>query len=290
MPSAREIRRRIRSVRNTSQITKAMEMVSAAKLRRAQAQVEASRPYSEQLQALIATLGTAASSADDVHPLLQRRPVRNSALILVTPDRGLTGALVGNVLRAGAAYMTERETRPSVITIGRKGRDWMVRRSANLLAEFTGMSDRPTLSDIAPAARIVTDAFIAGQVDEVQLVYARYVSTTVQRPVRLQLLPIEPPAQTEGSQQYANFLFEPSPEEVLAAILPRYVGVQIYQALLESLASEHSSRMIAMHNATENAKDIVKSLTLSYNKARQAGITNEILEIAGGAEALRQAG
>jgi F-type H+-transporting ATPase subunit gamma len=226
---------------------------------------------------------------DDVHPLLQRRPVRNSALILVTPDRGLTGALVGNLIRAGAAYVAEREPRPSVIAVGRKGRDWMIRHGANLLAEFTGL-DRPSLSDVSPIARIVTDEFAAGRIDEVALVYARFYSTSNQRPVRVPLLPVEPTEPGPESQRYANFLFEPSPEEVLAAILPRYVTVQIYQAILESLASEHGARMIAMHNATENAKDIVRSLTLTYNKARQAGITKEILEISGGAEALREAG
>ena len=288
MPSAREIRRRIRSVRNTSQITKAMEMVSAAKLRRAQAAVESSRPYAEQLRALIGTLGGAVSGGDELHPLLQRRPVRHSTLILVTPDRGLTGALVGNLIRAGAAYVAERDPKPSVIAVGRRGRDWMVRHGASLVAEFTGM-DRPALSDVSPIARIVTDEFAAGRVDEVQLVYARFHSVSSQRPVRVPLLPVQPAKGEAESQRYANFIFEPSPEEVLAAILPRYVGVQIYQAILESLASEHGARMIAMHNATENAKDIVRSLTLTYNKARQAGITKEILEIAGGAEALREA-
>lgn len=290
MPSAREIRRRIRSVRNTSQITKAMEMVSAAKLRRAQAAVLASRPYAEQLRELIATLGSAVGQGDEVHPLLERRPVREAALVLVTPDRGLTGAMVGNVLRAGATYVQERGGNPTIINVGRKGRDWMIRRGRNVVAEFTGL-DRPTVDDIQPIARIITERFISGAVDEVSIIYARFHSTTNQRPVRVQILPVEPPeASAEGQSRYANFLFEPSPAEVLAAILPRYVEVQLYQALLESLASEHAARMIAMHNATENARDIVKSLTLSYNKARQAGITKEILEISSGAEALRAAG
>lgn len=289
MPSAREIRRRIRSVRNTSQITKAMEMVSAAKLRRAQASVLASRPYAEQLAELIATLASAAEGGDrdEAHPLLQRRPVRNSALVLVTPDRGLTGALVGNVLRAGAGFVMERAN-TAIVAVGRKGRDWMIRRGRNVIAEFTGM-DRPTVADVLPIARLIGDQFVSGAVDEVSLIFARFQSTTNQRPVRVQLLPVEPPV-AEGKSRYANFLFEPSPAEVLAAVLPRYVEVQLYQALLESLASEHAARMIAMHNATQNAKDIVQSLTLSYNKARQAGITKEILEIASGAEALRQAG
>ena len=289
MPSAREIRRRIRSVRNTSQITKAMEMVSAAKLRRAQAAALASRPYSEQLRELIATLGGAAEG-EDVHPLLQHRPVQNAALILVTPDRGLTGAMVGNVLRAGAAYVQERGGNPAIVAVGRKGRDWMVRRGRNLIAEFTGL-DRPSVADVVPMARLITDRFVDGTVDEVSIIFARFQSTTNQRPVRVQLLPVvQTEVSDEGESRYTNFLFEPSPAEVLAAILPRYIEVQLYQALLESLASEHAARMVAMHNATENARDIVKSLTLSYNKARQAGITKEILEISSGAEALRAAG
>lgn len=287
MPSPREIRRRIRSVRNTSQITKALEMISAARLRRAQQAVLASRPYAEQLRALIGTLGSAASGTDETHPLLQRREVRTSALVLVTPDRGLAGALVGNVIRASTAYLAERPSRPTIVAVGRKGRDFMIRHGQNVLAEFTGI-DRPSLSDVGPVARIVTDEFTAGRVDEVALIFSRFYSNTNQRPMRIQLLPIEPTAGQE-TERYSNFLFEPSPEAVLAALLPRYVAVQIYQAMLESVASEHSARMIAMHNATENARDIVKSLTLSYNKARQASITGEILEISGGAEALRQA-
>ena len=287
MPSTREIRRRIRSVRNTSQITKALEMISAARLRRAQQAVLSSRPYSEQLRALIGTLGSAAGGADETHPLLQRREVRNSALVLVTPDRGLAGALVGNVIRASTGYLNERPYKPEIIALGRKGRDFMIRHGQNVIAEFTGL-DRPSLSDVGPVARIVTDEFTSGRVDEVSLIFSRFYTNTNQRPMRIKLLPIEPVAGDE-SAQYANFLFEPSPEDVLAELLPRYVAVQIYQAMLESVASEHSARMIAMHNATENAKDIVKSLTLTYNKVRQASITGEILEISGGAEALQQA-
>lgn len=286
MPSPREIRRRIRSVRNTSQITKALEMVAAARLRHAQSAVLASRPYAEQLSALISTLSATTSGTDDVHPLLQRRPVANSMLILITPDRGLAGAMVGNVLRAGTTFAMERN--PRIIAVGRKGRDWLSRRGRNLVAEVTPVPNRPGLADIQDVGRIAVEEFTAGAVDEVVLIFTKFISSSQQRPQRVQLLPIEPPEGVDTSR-YANFLFEPSPAEVLAAVLPRYVEVQIYQALLESRASEESARMIAMHNATENAKDVVKSLTLSYNKARQAGITKEILEISGGAEALRAA-
>jgi F-type H+-transporting ATPase subunit gamma len=287
MPSAREIRRRIRSVRNTSQITKALEMVAAARLRHAQAAVLASRPYAEQLAALVGTLATSGGGDDEqVHPLLLRRPVEDRMLVFITPDRGLAGAMVGNVLRAGVGVAAEHN--PPHVAVGRRGRDWLHRRNRNVVADFTPVPNRPTMDDVREAARIAIDEFSAGTVDEVTLIYTKFISNSQQRPQQVQLLPIEPPTGVDTAR-YANFLFEPSPGEVLAAILPRYVEVQIFQALLESRASEESARMIAMHNATENAKDIVKSLTLSYNKARQAGITKEILEISSGAEALRAA-
>jgi F-type H+-transporting ATPase subunit gamma len=286
MPSPREIRRRIRSVRNTSQITRALEMVAAARLRHAQQSVLASRPYAEQLSGLIATLATTTGGGDELHPLLQRREVRSSMLVFITPDRGLAGAMIGNVLRAGTTFAMERN--PRVIAVGRKGRDWLNRRGRNIVAEVTPVPNRPGLVDIQDVARLAIEDFTTGAVDEVVLVFTKFISNSQQRPQRVQLLPIEPP-QGGDTGRYTNFLFEPSPAEVLAAVLPRYVEVQIYQALLESRASEESARMIAMHNATENAKDVVKSLTLSYNKARQAGITKEILEISGGAEALRSA-
>jgi F-type H+-transporting ATPase subunit gamma len=286
MPSAREIRRRIRSVRNTSQITKALEMVAAARLRHAQAAVLASRPYAEQLAALVSTLATSSGGDDQPHPLLLSRPVEDRMLVFITPDRGLAGAMVGNVLRAGVNFAAEHN--PRIVAIGRRGRDWLHRRNRNVIAEFTPVPNRPTMDDVREAARIAIDEFSEGAVDEVTLIYTKFISNSQQRPQTVQLLPIRPP-QGQDTARFTNFLFEPSPAEVLAAVLPRYVEVQIFQALLESRASEESARMIAMHNATENAKDIVKSLTLSYNKARQAGITKEILEISSGAEALRAA-
>ena len=287
MPSAREIRRRIRSVRNTSQITKALEMVAAARLRHAQTAVLASRPYAEQLTALVSTLANSSGGDDDQpHPLLVRRPVQNRMLVLVTPDRGLAGAMVGNVLRSGISFAAQHD--PRIVAIGRRGRDWLNRRDRKVIADFTPVPNRPTMDEVRQAARIAIDEFSAGTVDEVTLIYTKFISNSQQRPQQGQVLPVAPPQGVDTSR-YANFLIEPSPAEVLAAILPRYVEVQIFQALLESRASEESARMIAMHNATENAKDIVKSLTLSYNKARQAGITKEILEISSGAEALRAA-
>lgn len=286
MPSAREIRRRIRSVRNTAQITKAMEMVSAAKMRRAQQMVLGSRPYAERMQGLIAALSHVVTGDEVAHPLLERRPTRNVGMILITADRGLAGSLNSNVIRMAASFALERRD-VRVVTVGRKGRDWAARTARRITAEFSNIGDRPTILDTAPIARIAADAFTSGEVDEVHLIYNRFQSTTVQRPYRVQLLPIQPTGKV--SEELLDFIFEPSPSEVLAAVLPRYVESLVYQALLEALASEHSARMIAMHNATENAKDIVTELTLSYNKARQAGITREILDITGGVEALRQA-
>lgn len=287
MSSAREIRRRIRSIKNTSQITKAMEMVSAVKMRRAQAMVLGTRPYAEKLQQLIAALAQVITPESVVHPLLARRPATNVGIILITPDRGLAGALNANVLRLVTNFILEQQQAVQVVTVGRRGREWLTRHGRTILAEFSSLGDRPSLLDTAPIARIAADAFTSGRVDEVHLVFTRFQSTTVQRPYRVRLLPIEPSGEVE--EEILEYIWEPNPEAVLAQILPRYVEVLVYQAVLEALASEHSARMVAMHNATENAKDIVQELTLSYNKARQAGITTEMLDIVGGVEALRQA-
>ena len=286
MPNPREIRRRIRSVRNMSQITRAMEMVSAAKMRRAQQRVLASRPYSDRLQAVIADLsalnldgGTAA------FPLLEQREVKRAAVILVTPDRGLTGALNSNIIRRASRYiLTEAGVPVTVVAAGKKARDFMVRTKQEVSAEFTGLGDNVSLDDIRPIAQVALDDFIAGKVDSVWVVYAKFVNTLAQVPEARQILPIVKP---EGAGAYTDYIFEPNPVDVLNALLPRYVEIQLYQAMLESIASEHSARMVAMRNASENAKDLVADLTLSYNKARQAQITREVSEIAAGANAFR---
>ncbi|MBI2939263.1 MAG: ATP synthase F1 subunit gamma [Chloroflexi bacterium] len=292
MPSAREIRRRIRSIKNTAQITRAMEMVAAAKMRRAQQIVTSSRPYAERIATLVAGLAaiTGRQAGDVLHPLLVRRPRQRRGLILITADRGLCGPINAYAIRDAAAWLLRQEGPTSVLTIGRKGRDFMVRHGRNVIAEISGLADRPTVLDIAPIARVAIDAYTRGELDEVTLIYNRFVSTVVQRITERRLLPVEPRGGEEAARQLGDYLYEPDPATVLSGLLPRYVEVQVYQALLESVASEQSARMVAMHNATENARDIIQSLTLSYNKARQAGITKEILEIAAGAEALRQAG
>jgi F-type H+-transporting ATPase subunit gamma len=299
MPSTREIRRRIRSVANMSQITRAMEMVSAAKMRKAQQRVTASRPYSEQLRQIMSDLATQQPDPEQLaqFPLLQKRPVRNVELIVVTPDRGLTGALNTNILRRGSRFILE-ETPPSgrggpggetsgasvqVIAVGKKARDYFVRTRQDVIAEFIGIGDTTTLDAVRPIADIAIDDFASGKVDAVYVVYSRFINTLVQRPEVLQILPVEPPPAQEG---YSDYIFEPTPEDVLNDLLPRYVEVQLYQAILEGIASEHSARMVAMRSASDNAKEIQQELTLSYNKARQAQITREVSEIAAGANAM----
>ncbi len=288
MASPREIRRRIRSVRNISQITRAMEMVSASKMRRAQQRVLASRPYAERLQGVIADLASLQIGSDEIaqYPLLQQREIKKSAIILITPDKGLTGPLNSNILRRASRYILHDAGVPvSVIAAGKKGRDFMIRGKQDVTAEFTGLGDAVTLDDLRPIAQIALDDFIAGKVDAVYVVFARYVNTLTQTPEVRQVLPIVRP---EGEGTYSDYIFEPSPAAVLEDLLPRFVEIQIYQAMLEAIASEHSARMVAMRNASQNAKDLVAELTLTYNKARQTQITREVSEIAAGAEAFKK--
>jgi F-type H+-transporting ATPase subunit gamma len=291
MASSREIRRRIRSVRNISQITRAMEMVSASRMRRATQRVVATRPYTERISAVIASLAGAAGVAagEDVSfPLLDKRPLQRAELILITPDKGLTGAMNSNVIRRASRYILNEAGVPvGVIAVGRKGRDFMVRYRREVVAEFTALGDYPTLNQVTPITQIAVDDFVNGRVDAVFVVYSRFVSTMTQTPDLQQVLPVQPPSGDDAAARAANFIFEPSPAVVLNTLLPRYVDQQVYRAILESIASEHAARMVAMRNATDNARDLVSDLTLSMNKARQAQITREVSEIAAGANALR---
>lgn len=285
MASAREIQRRIRSVTNMSQVTRAMQMVAAAKMRKAQQRVLASRPYSQRLEAVIADL--ASLNLDPEHaaafPLLQQREVKNAALILITPDRGLKGALNSNLNRRASQFILSEAGVPvEVIAAGKKGRDFMVRTRQNLVASFEGLGDNVSLDDVRPITDIALNDFYSGKVDAVYVLYAEYVNTITQRPVVRQILPIAKP---EDTGTYTDYIFEPSPEAVLSELLPRYIEVQLYQAILEAAASEHSAQMVAMQNATENAKELASDLRISLNKARQAQITNEVSEIAAGANA-----
>lgn len=286
MASSREIQRRIRSVSNMSQITRAMEMVSAVKMRRAQQRVTASRPYSEQLRQIMADLATLQPDPEQLaqFPLLRKRPVKTIELIVVTPDRGLTGALNTNILRRASRFILEEANAPvRIIPVGKKSRDFFVRTKQDVIAEFIGLGDDVTLDTVRTIADIAIDDFATEKVDAVYVVYSRFVNTLLQRPEVMQILPVEPPPAHEG---YSDYIFEPSPDDVLRDLLPRYVEIQLYQAILDNLASEHSARMVSMRSASDNAKEIVQELTLSRNKARQAQITQEVSEIAAGANAM----
>jgi F-type H+-transporting ATPase subunit gamma len=280
--SQRDIRRRIGAVKNIKQITRAMQFVAASKLKRAQDATLASRPYSDKLDEVLSDLAAVLSGED--HPLLHRREHGRRLIVLITTDRGLAGPLNTNTVRFAAREITEHPGDLSVVTVGRKGRDAMRRARVPIEAHFNGFGDRPTFADVIPLARLVTDDYLSGEYAQIDIVYNHFVSTLTQRPTLSQLLPIRPTQDTAGIPGN-QFIFEPNAGAVLEQLLPRYVATRLFQAVLEAKASEESSRMIAMKNATENASDLIDDLTLSYNKVRQANITREMIEIASGAQA-----
>jgi F-type H+-transporting ATPase subunit gamma len=284
MPSVRQLKRRIRSVENTAKITKAMSMIAASKMRRVQEAALRGRPYSDNLASLLANLSAQPHEDEDLHPLIKTREVKRVELVLITADRGLTGGLNSNLNRAAGQFMAPYDGSGSVIAVGKKGRDFMVRYGQNVRAVFTDLGDRPSFTDITPIARLVIEAYEKEEIDAVHLAYARYVSTTVQRPVVEQLLPVVPA--TLEARDAVGYIYEPNPVGVLSDLLPRYVETQIYHAMLENIASEQSARMVAMRNATDNANEMAVDLTLVMNKARQESITNELLDIVGGASAV----
>lgn len=286
MANIRTIRRRIRSVENTAKITRAMEMIAASKMRRAQERVLAGRPYADKLQSVLGHLAAQSESLEDLHPLLEKREVQNVQILHVTPDRGLTGGLNSNLNRRASQFVLEEKLPVSAVTIGKKGRDFLIRYGQNVTASFTDMGDRFEVPDIQPMTRLITDAYTSGEADRVYLIYAEFVSMVVQRPVVRQLLPIEPEAAADGAAVHASYIYEPDAAGVLRELLPRFVDVQVYQALLEANASEHSARMVAMRNATDSANEMIQGLTLEMNKVRQATITGELLDITGGVVAL----
>ena len=281
MPNIRLIKRRIRSIQSTSKITRAMEMIAASKMRRAQERGLAARPYAEKISQVLADLAAQPVEESKIHPLLARRPVKNIEVIHITADRGLCGGLNSNTNRLTLNFIHEQKVPVNLITVGRKGRDFMMRYGYNVKAEFTNLGDRPGILDILPIARCVIDDYTNGQADLVYIVYPRFVTTMNQRPVMEKLLPIEPaPVEKRHNVEY---IYEPSSSFVLAQLLPRFVEREVYHAIVETIASEQSARMVAMRNATENAKEFIQDLTLNYNKARQEIITRDILEVAGSA-------
>jgi F-type H+-transporting ATPase subunit gamma len=279
-----------------------MQMVAASRMRRAQEQTLASRPYAAKAWEVLTHLASQRGDTEQLHPLLTHRDeIKKIAIILITADKGLAGAYNSNMIRATTRFMSEHnQQEANLITVGRKGRDFMVRYGRNVVAEFTDLPARPTTLDIGPIARLAVDGFMMGEYDEVYLAYTQFVNTLQQNPTIDLLLPIHA-GHVEGkvtgqhlSQEDiipgpAEYVYEPHPTILLDTILPRFTELQVYQAVLEALASEHSARMVAMRNATENAKELISDLTLTYNKVRQDAITKEMLDIAGGAEALAQA-
>ncbi|TMD05570.1 MAG: ATP synthase F1 subunit gamma [Chloroflexi bacterium] len=286
MPSLRDIRNRIRSVQNTKKITQAYQVVSATKLRRAQQMVQATRPYAEKMLEVLQT--TAELATEYRHPFLERREGKRGVMVLVTTDRGLCGALNVNTIRAANRVMNEQYPQARYVTLGRKGRDLMLRFRREVIADASNLPDRPGIADVLPAVTVALEEYSKGNTDAVLLGYAKWVSTLRQEPVVRTLVPVELPKREEGKAPAADYIYEPEPDEVLDALLPRYVETQVYQAVLENKASEHSARMIAMQNATDAAADFIEALTLNMNKVRQASITTELMEIVSGAEALRQ--
>jgi F-type H+-transporting ATPase subunit gamma len=284
MPSLKALRKRISTVRSTQQITKAMKMVSAAKLRRAQDAAERARPYAAKLSAMFTAV--AAGVEPDAHPLLARREERRIDVIVLTSDRGLCGGYNSNLLRFGAAFLRERAGVEVAITVvGRKGLDYYRRRNANLAAHHLGILTTPAAQMAGEIATAVTTRFAEEQTDAVYLVYNRFKSAISQVPSVTKLLPVEAPEGSAGPT--VDYIFEPERPVLLASLLPRYIQALITQALLEAAASEHAARMTAMGNATKNAAEMIGSLTLSMNRARQATITTELMEVVGGAEALK---
>ena len=287
----RAIRDRIKSVASTAKVTRAMELVAASKMRRAQGRAVEARPYADAMRGVLAQLaGYTGGGADGaLHPLLEVRAARRIVYMHITADRGLAGGLNSNMNRAGASLLLEHQPtaeRIAVLPVGRKGRDFFRRSGMPLVGEFTELGDFPNFEDARPVARIVMDDFIAGNIDQVFIGYQRFVNAGVQRPTIRQLLPIVAPAGSAAAARAVDFIFEPSPAGLLATLLPRFVEMQVYEAVLEGRASEQSARMVAMHQATEAAGDMVSGLTLAYNKARQETITAELLDIVGGTAAI----
>ena len=288
MATLRDIKRRIASVKSTQQITKAMKLVAAAKLRRAQERILEARPYAFKMQEVLGSLALRADPQS--HPLLQRRDAGRKTLVVIAADNGLCGAFNSNIMRRSLELLraTDGEVAITLIVVGRKARDFYRRRSYTIRSEQIGFFDKLAYAHAAALGQELAKAYVAGEADEIQLVYNEFKSVATQRVVVERLLPIEP-LQPPEELAAIDFIYEPSPAAILESLLPKHVEVQVYRALMESLAGEYGARMTAMEAATKNASEMIDLLTLRFNKARQERITRELLEVVGGAEALRQA-
>ncbi|MFP2931542.1 ATP synthase F1 subunit gamma [Pyxidicoccus sp. 3LG] len=297
MASLRDIRKRIRSVKNTRQITKAMKMVSAAKLRKAQDAILAARPYATMLDQIIADLSARSGDENLSHPLLVARPVKKVELVLLTSDRGLAGGFNSNVIRRANRFLYENTALEKIqlSTVGRKGNDFFRNRGQSIRKDFGGLYQRLNYRSAADVAEELVASYLNGEVDAVHVVYNEFVTAITQKVTVAQLLPLQtlgPAGQTPapaegGATALVDFKYEPDRQAVLDKLVPQAVNIKLYRALLESVASEHGARMSAMENATSNASDMIGSLTLTYNRTRQAVITKELMEIVSGAEALK---
>ncbi len=295
MASAREMRMRIRSVKNISQVTRALEAVSASKVRKAVAAVQQTRPYATKAWEVLTHIAGQPGRAN-LHPLLTSRPeVRKTLVVVISGDRGLAGAYNTNIIRFIAQHFDRYPNPVAYVAVGRKGRDMLLRRRKEVVAEFSNLPAAPSFASVSAIGRLVVDDFLKGEADEVWLVYTDFTSMVKQEPVVKKLLPLEVGEKQDRIQAYehhhltAAYTYEPDEREILDTIIPRFTALQVYQAILESLASEHAARMVAMRNATDNALELAGHLQLMYNKARQQSITNDLLDIAGGAEALAKA-
>ena len=291
MATLRDIQRRIRSVQSTQKITRAMKLVAAAKLRRAQERILSARPYANKMAELLGNLVGAAEGTDGAgHPLLEQREGPRRQIVIITADRGLAGAFNSNVLRNSLAFIRASNTTDvTLVVVGRKARDFYRRRPWQVKRDLIGFWDRLAYSHAAELADRFMQQYLDNEVDEVYLIYNEFRSVAVQRPVRQKLLPI-PKADGDGqaTAEGVDYIYEPSPQAILGDLLPRHVRMQVFRALMESLAGEYGARMTAMEAATKNAKEMIDILTIQYNKARQEKITKELLDIVGGAEALKQ--
>lgn len=287
MASLRDIRKRIRSVKNTRQITKAMKMVSAAKLRKAQENVIASRPYAATLDAVMSQLLSKAEPGAVTHPLLTKREVKKIEFVVVSSDRGLAGGFNSNITRRALKFLAEHKgAEITITTIGRKGSEFLRGRGFNVRKDWPGFFAKLNYATAETVAAEVTARFLSGEVDAVYFLFNEFVSAIAQVPNLTQLLPYEPKAD-ENAKPASEYAYEPTPQAVLEKLVPQAVNVKIYRGLLESWAAEHAARMAAMENATKNAGDMIGTLTLFYNRSRQALITKELMEIVSGAEALK---